>query len=83
MHAMPGHHAGGRHHLVGARFAAVCIVTALGGCASSIQTPLPDLPKSHVSSSMSQQDRQKAVDELQKAGATHEQAAEEQIESSR
>lgn len=80
---MPGHHAGSSLLPIGARFAAVCLVIGLGGCASSIQTPLPDLPKSHVSSSMSQQDRQKAVNELQKAGATHEQDAEQQIESSR
>jgi hypothetical protein len=59
------------------------LALALGGCASGITTPLPDLPKSHVSSSLSPQDRKKAVDDLTKAGDTHEQEAQEQIESSR
>ncbi len=60
-----------------------CIALALGGCASGISTPLPDVVRTPVASSVSQQDHQKAVDELQRAGRTHEQDAEKQIESSR
>ena len=59
----------------------VCLALAAGGC-SSINTPLPDL-KPSVSTSMSQQDRQKAVDELNSKRDTHEQDAERQIEDSR
>ncbi len=49
---------------------------------SSIKTPLPDLTPT-VTSSISQPDRQKAVEELNKKGATHEQDAEKQIEELR
>lgn len=65
------------------RCAAVGAALALGGCASTITTPLPELPNSHVSSSMSQQDRKKAMEDLGRARDTHEQDAEKQIESSR
>ena len=73
----------GRRRLAGACCAAVCTALILGGCASGITTPLPELPRSNVSTAMSPQERQRAVDELNRAGATHEQDAERQIESSR
>jgi hypothetical protein len=63
------------------RSAVVCLALAAGGC-SSVSTPLPDL-KPSVSTSMSQKDQQKAVDELNKKRDTHEQEAERQIEDSR
>lgn len=62
---------------------ALALALALGGCSWGIQTPLPDLPKSKVSTSLSPQDRQKAVDDLARARDTHEQEAEKQIEQSR
>jgi hypothetical protein len=43
---------------------------------------LPDTTPT-VTSSISQPDRQKAMEELNKKGATHEQDAEKQIEQSR
>ncbi len=61
-------------------FAAALAVLA-GGC-SSIATPLPDI-KPAVSTSMSQKDKQKAVEELNKVRETHEQDAEKEIEQSR
>lgn len=67
---------------VGAGVAAVCFVLALGGCAGST-TPLPDVPRSHASTSMSKADQKKAVDDLAKAGQTHEKEAQQQIEQSR
>ncbi|MEI9899347.1 MAG: hypothetical protein WDN31_03575 [Hyphomicrobium sp.] len=63
--------------------ACVLLVLALAGCAAGITTPLPELPHTPVAAQMSQQDRQKAVEELERAGQTHEQAAEQQIEQSR
>jgi hypothetical protein len=83
MHSMPVQKGGNSRRLVGVRVATLAVLVTLGGCASGIQTPLPDLPTTPISSSMSQQDRQKAVDELEQAGRTHEEAAEKQIESSR
>ena len=62
--------------------AAVACLALAGGACSSITTPLPDLTPT-VTSSMSQPERQKAVEELNKKGATHEQDAEKQIEHSR
>ena len=54
---------------------------AVGGC-SSIATPLPELgPTGSIS--MSKEDQKKAVDELNRKRATHEQDAEKQIEDSR
>ena len=53
-----------------------------GGCSTSIQTPLPDI-KPTASTALTQEERKKAVDELNKARATHEQDAEQQIEQSR
>jgi hypothetical protein len=63
--------------------AAGCLALGLGGCGSGISTPLPDLPPSHTSTAMTLKDRQKAVTDLEQAGATHEEAAERQIEQSR
>jgi len=63
--------------VLGLTFAAM-----LGGCGSTIQTPLPDV-KPVSSASMSQEERKKAVDELNRKRATHEQDAEQQIEQSR
>lgn len=83
MHAMPVRKGGDGRRFVGARIATLAVLVPLGGCASGIQTPLPELPTTPISSSMSQQDRQKAVDELEQAGRTHGEAAEKQIESSR
>jgi hypothetical protein len=54
----------------------------LGGCSTSIRTALPDVGPS-VSTTLSQEERKKAVEELNKARATHEQDAEQQIEQSR
>lgn len=65
--------------ILGCRAGLVCLALAAGGC-SSISTPLPDL-KPSVSTSMSQQEQQKAVDELNKKRDTHEKDAEQQIES--
>lgn len=56
---------------------------ALAGCASNITTPLPDLPTSHVSSSLSAQDQKKAVDDLMHVRDTSEQDATREIENSR
>ena len=53
-----------------------------GGCSSSNQTPLPDI-KPVSTTALSQEERKKAVEELDKKRATHEQDAEEQIEQSR
>jgi hypothetical protein len=61
--------------------AMLCLTLAGQGCAS-ITTPLPDTHP-HVTSSISQQDRKKEMDELQSKAATHEQDAERQIENSR
>ncbi len=63
------------------KVAVACLALASGAC-SSIKTPLPDLTPT-VTSSISQPDRQKAMEELNKKGATHEQDAEKQIEESR
>jgi hypothetical protein len=61
--------------------AAFCLAFAMTGC-SSISTPLPDL-KPAASTSMSQQEHQEAVDELNRKRDTHEEDAERQIEESR
>lgn len=83
MPAMPVHKGRPGPRRQGLRRIAACFALALSGCASSITTPLPDLPKSHVSSSMTPQDRQKAVDELTRARDMNGKEAEEQIESSK
>ena len=68
-------------HIPHCKLAVVCLALASGAC-SSIQTPLPDTTPT-VTSSISLPDRQKAMEELNKKGATHEQDAEKQIEQSR
>jgi hypothetical protein len=64
------------------KVAVACLALASGACSSSIKTPLPDLAPT-VTSSISQPDRQKAMEELNKKGETHEQDAEKQIEEAR
>jgi hypothetical protein len=59
----------------------LAIAAFVGGC-SSIQTPLPEL-KPVAATALSQEDRKKAVDELNRKRATQEQDAEHQIEQSR
>jgi hypothetical protein len=54
----------------------------LSGCASGVQTPLPEMSRP-AAASMSLQEHQKAVTDLQEVGRTHDDAAERQIESSR
>jgi hypothetical protein len=63
--------------------AAAFLALALSGCASGITTPLPDVPATHVAPQLNLQERKKAVSDLEKAGAEHEEAAERQIEQSR
>jgi hypothetical protein len=60
----------------------LAVAAFVGGCSSSIQTPLPEI-KPVSSTALSQEDRKKAVDELNRKGATQEQDAEQQIEQSR
>jgi ABC-type sugar transport system substrate-binding protein len=60
---------------------AAALAVPMSGC-SSISTPLPEI-KPAISTSMSQKDKDKAVDELNKVRQTHEQDAEKQIEQSR
>ncbi len=60
---------------------ALAWVALTGGC-SSIATPLPEI-KPSVSTAMSQKDKQKAVEELNKVRETHEQDAEKEIVQSR
>jgi hypothetical protein len=64
------------------KLAVACLALASGACSSTIKTPLPDLTPA-VTSSISQPERQKAMEELNKKGATHEQDAEKQIEQAR
>jgi len=58
------------------------VAAFVGGCSNSIRTPLPEL-KPVASTALSQEDRKKAVDELNRKRATQEQDAEHQIEQSR
>jgi hypothetical protein len=58
------------------------LILAGQGCSSTITTPLPTTAPT-VTSSISQQDRKKEMDELQSKAATHEADAERQIENSR
>jgi hypothetical protein len=60
----------------------LCLILAGQGCSSTITTPLPDTHPT-VTSSISQQDRKKEMEELQSKAATHEADAERQIENSR
>ncbi len=62
--------------------AAGLMLLLLGGCSTSIQTPLPDLGPTS-STALSPEERKKAVDELNRVRVTHEQDAEQQIEQSR
>ena len=62
--------------------AILSLVAALPGCSSTITTPLPDTHPT-VTSSISQPDRKKEMEELQSKAATHEADAERQIENSR
>jgi hypothetical protein len=57
-------------------------VALLGACSTTIRTPLPDI-KPASSTALTQEERKKAVEELNKKRATHEQDAEQQIEQSR
>jgi hypothetical protein len=61
--------------------AALCLAAGTGGC-SSISTPLPDL-KPAASTSLTQAEKTKAMDELAQKRATHEHDAEQQIEDAR
>ena len=61
--------------------AALCLAAGAAGC-SSIETPLPDL-KPAASTSLTQAEKTKAMDELARKRATHEQDAEQQIEDAR
>jgi hypothetical protein len=58
------------------------LVLAVQGCSSTITTPLPDTVHPPVTSSISNQDRQREMDALKSKAATHEQDAERQIENS-
>ena len=70
--------------LAGRWLAAMVLAAAAlaGGCASSIQTPLPEA-KPMASTAMTSEERKKAVEELDRKRATHEKDAEQQIEQSR
>ena len=61
--------------------AALCLAAGAAGC-SSIETPLPDL-KPAASTSLTQAEKTKAMDELAQKRATHEHDAEQQIEDAR
>lgn len=62
--------------------AALGAAALAGGCSSSIQTPLPSLSPS-ASTSLSQRQKDEAVDELNRVRASHEQDAARSIEESR
>jgi hypothetical protein len=66
--------------LGGAALLAACALA--GGCGTSVQTPLPDLGPV-VPTSLTQAERTKAVEELNRMRATHEQDAVQEIEQSR
>jgi hypothetical protein len=53
-----------------------------GGCGTAIETPLPDV-RAAGSTSLSQTEKAKAIDDLNHARTTHEREAEQQIEQSR
>jgi len=62
--------------------AGLAFAAVTGGCGTAVETPLPDIgPIS--STSLSQEERTKAVEELNRKRATHEQDAAQQIEQSR
>jgi hypothetical protein len=62
--------------------AALVLAVASAGCSTAVTTPLPDI-KPAASTALTQEERKKAVDELNKKRETHEQDAEQQIEQSR
>jgi hypothetical protein len=62
--------------------AGLTLAVSAGGCGTAIETPLPDV-KASASSSLTQAERAKAVEELNRKRATHEQDAEQQIQQSR
>lgn len=62
--------------------AALGVAVLSAGCSSSIQTPLPSLSPA-ASSSMTESEQQKAVNEMNQLRATHEQDAARSIEESR
>jgi hypothetical protein len=62
--------------------AVLLVACACGGCSTTVETPFPDI-KPVSSTSLSQEQQKKAVEELNKARATHERDAEQQIEQSR
>jgi hypothetical protein len=74
---------GGRGYTISLTVGVLCalVPTVLGGC-STVRTPLPDT-KPAASTSLSKEETKKAVEELNKVRATHEQAAAEQIEQDR
>ena len=61
--------------------ALACAVFA-AGCGTAIETPLPEF-RPIAAASLTQAERAKAVEELNKKRETHEQDAEQQIEQSR
>jgi len=65
----------------GALAAFLGLALCLAGC-SSITTPLPDL-RPRTSTAMSQQEHQRAMEELSHKRDTHEEEAERQIESAK
>lgn len=83
MRSMPPARASGERRFAVLRWGVLVCAVALAGCASGITTPLPDLPKSQVSTALSPQDRKKAVDDLTHARDTSEQDAAREIEGSR
>lgn len=61
----------------------LAVAAIAGGCASPIQTPLPDSIRPPANASLSDKERKAAVDDLARKRETHEQDAEQQIEQSR
>jgi hypothetical protein len=59
----------------------LCLAAGVAGC-SSIQTPLPDLAPA-ASTSLTQDQKNKAMADLAHKAQTHEQDAEQQIEQAR
>lgn len=62
--------------------ACLAAAVAAGGCGTTIGTPLPEVGPV-APTSLTQAERAKAVEELDRKRATHEQDAEQQIEQSR
>ena len=83
MRVMPMREANVAMRKIGVGLAGIAAGLVLGGCASTVSTPLPELSGSHASTSLTQQQQRQAVDELTRAGATHARDAEQEIENSR